>query len=62
MEISIGELEILKTKFFLELNLKIQAPGKNVQAPWRPGDLYWSTPVYIYTASKFSGKEIKLPD
>jgi hypothetical protein len=32
MEISITELEILK-KYFLELNLKIQAPGKNFQAP-----------------------------
>jgi hypothetical protein len=33
---SIRELEILK-KYFLELNLKIQAP-------WRPGTLYLSTP------------------
>jgi hypothetical protein len=28
MEISIRELEILK-QYFLELNLKIKAPGKN---------------------------------
>jgi hypothetical protein len=28
----IGELKILK-KYFLELNLKIQAPGKHFQAP-----------------------------
>jgi hypothetical protein len=34
----------IKKKFFLELNLKIQAPGKNFQAPWRPGALYLSTP------------------
>jgi hypothetical protein len=42
MEISIRELEILKKN--LELNLKIQVSGKNVQAPWRPGALYLSTP------------------
>jgi hypothetical protein len=38
------ELEILKKIYFLELNLKIQAPGKNFQAPRRPGALYLSTP------------------
>jgi hypothetical protein len=26
------------------MNLKIQAPRKNFQAPWRPGALYLSTP------------------
>jgi hypothetical protein len=38
MEISIRELKILK-KYFSELNLKIQAP-------WRPGALYLSTPAH----------------
>jgi hypothetical protein len=49
MEISIRELEILKKIYFLELNLKIQAPGKNFQEPWRPGALYLSTPEIQYT-------------
>jgi hypothetical protein len=30
----------------MNLNLKIQAPGKNYQAPWRPGAMYLSTPAY----------------
>jgi hypothetical protein len=48
MEISIKELKVLKKRYFLELNLKIQTPGKNCQAPWRPGSLYLSTPVPEY--------------
>jgi hypothetical protein len=32
--------------------LKIQAPGKNFHAPWRPGALYLSTPVTPYSRSQ----------
>jgi hypothetical protein len=47
MEMSIRELEILN-KYFLELNLKIQVPGKNVQATGRPVFVYpWVIPSYI---------------
>jgi hypothetical protein len=41
---SIFFLQILAKKT-MNLNLKIQAPGKNFQAPWRPGALYLSTPA-----------------
>jgi hypothetical protein len=61
MKISIWELEILK-KYFLELNLTIQAPGTNFQVPWRPGALYLSTPdvwyqVLLCLESELSGKK-----
>jgi hypothetical protein len=32
----------------MNLNMKIQAPSKNFQAPWRPGALYLSTPDQMY--------------
>jgi hypothetical protein len=37
----------------MNLNLKIQAPGKNFQAPWRPGALYLSTPVTLVSCSAY---------